>query len=303
MPIHSSFLKYFDEVCKSGSIRKAAANLHVASSAVNRQILKIEDELGVSLFDRSHKGIKLTEEGRLLSEHISRTLSDADRTLREIGNSQVKSTHNLTLVGQESVISRFLPPVLMDLYAEFPNASTSFMARSGRELRQLLLNGIADIALMFDACDEPGVKLIDQINLPVGAVMDASHPLANQAQLTVGECNAYELILPDDSWPLWDVLSRELDNASIDLEAVITSNSIEFLRSMLAEKKVIGFQTIIGLEAAVTESNLVHIPLLDVNNEHITQTFSIGISENHAASDIFDKTLSLLQKRIRSYSV
>lgn len=96
MPIHSSFLKYFDEVCKCGSIRKAASNLHIASSAVNRQILKIEDELQVKLFERSHEGIKLTEAGELLSAHISRTLNDADRTLKEILSCNNKVTPSLT---------------------------------------------------------------------------------------------------------------------------------------------------------------------------------------------------------------
>ena len=50
--MHASVLKYFVEVARCGSIRKAAQNLYVASSAVNRQILKLEAEMGTDLFDR-----------------------------------------------------------------------------------------------------------------------------------------------------------------------------------------------------------------------------------------------------------
>lgn len=302
MPVHSAFLKYFDEVCKSGSIRKAAGKLHVASSAVNRQILKIEDELDVSLFERSHEGIKLTEAGHLLSQHIARTLIDADRTLREISACRDKTAHGLTFVGQESVISRFLPPVLMSLHTTFPGVSTSFMATSGRDVRKLLLNGSADIALMFDASPETGIELIGQISLPVGAVMTLTHPLAEHTQLTIQECASYTLILPDESWPLRDRLNNELDRAKVDLGSVTTSNSIEFFRAMLAEQKVIGFQTILGLESAIEDKNLVHIPLLNTHGDYLTQTFSIAISENQHPSDIIDKTLLLLKERLHCYS-
>ena len=84
MPIHSAFLKYFDEVTKCGSIRQAARNLYVASSAVNRCILKIEAELGVKLLKRSHSGVRLTAAGEQLAQHVDRTLADAQRTLAGI---------------------------------------------------------------------------------------------------------------------------------------------------------------------------------------------------------------------------
>ncbi|MEZ5448352.1 MAG: LysR family transcriptional regulator, partial [Thiolinea sp.] len=248
----SVFLRYFAEVCNSSSIRQAAAKLHVASSAVNRQILKVEDELGTPLFERSHEGIRLTEAGQLLAQHVARTLNDADRTLREIRACENRSAGGLRVVAQGSVICRLLPPVLMSLYVEFPQIATSFMSAGGRGLHKLLLDGGADIALMFDYQPEPGIRLIRQISLPVGAVMAPDHPLARQgkAALTMQECAEYTLILPDESWPLRDQLNQELAGTAIDLDSVTTSNSMEFLRAMLTENKVVGFQTVIGLEVA-----------------------------------------------------
>ena len=57
--MHASVLKYFVEVARCGSVRKASETLHVAASAVNRQILKLEEELGVALFDRLPNGMRL----------------------------------------------------------------------------------------------------------------------------------------------------------------------------------------------------------------------------------------------------
>ena len=302
MPIHSSFLKYFDEVCKSGSIRKAAGNLHIASSAVNRQILKIEDELGVKLFDRSHDGITLTEAGELLSQHVSRTLNDADRTIKEIANCSNKAPNMLTAAGQESVIARILPPVFMELYAEFPDASTSFLASGGTELSKMLLDGRADVAIMFDATEDSNIEILAQVNLPVGAIMSPDHPLANSESLTIQTCSKYVLILPDDSWMLRERLNKELARAKIDIGTMTTSNSVEFLRAMLAKKTSIGFKTTVGLEGAIEDGSLVHIPLTSINGSPLTQTFSIGANRNRKPSVVLDRALELLKERLTIYA-
>ncbi|RVU82850.1 LysR family transcriptional regulator [Leucothrix sargassi] len=302
MPIHSSFLKYFDEVCKCGSIRKAANNLHIASSAVNRQILKIEDELGVKLFERSHEGIRLTEAGNLLSQHVSRTLNDADRTLKEIANCYDKAPNSIIAAGQESVIARILPPVFLELYAEFPSASTSFIAAGGTDLDKMIQNGRADIALMFDATEGPDVELRGQVTLPVGAIMSPDHPLAKHTSLTIHECSEYVLILPDESWMLRERLNKEIARAKVEIGTMTTSNSIEFLRATLGKKSSIGFKTTVGLESSLEDGSLVHIPLIGANGSMMTQTFSIGLNKNRQTSALLDRAVELLEARIKAYN-
>ncbi len=301
MPVHSAFLKYFDEVCKSGSIRKAANKLFVASSAVNRQILKIEDELDTKLFDRTPTGIKLTETGMLLEQHISRTLADAERTFQEIEALQENKLKGITIVGQESVITRFLPPALVTLHAEFPNVATSFMAASGRNLNEMLMNGCADVALAFDMKMEPEIEKVASIKLPVGAVLSPSHPLSKRNFISVEECTEFDFVLPDESWPLRDILDTELKDLNIDKGAITTSNSVEFLRTMLGEDLFIGFQTIIGIELAVEGGSLTHIPLKNKSGQELCQEFSICISRHCDKTPVILSILALLEKRFLSY--
>lgn len=301
MPVHSAFLRYFDEVCKSGSIRKAANKLFVASSAVNRQILKIEDELDTKLFDRTPTGIKLTKTGKLLEQHISRTLADAERTFQEIEALQDNSLKGITIVGQESVITRFLPPALVTLHAEYPNVATSFMAASGRNLNEMLMNGSADVALAFDMKVEPEIEKVASIELPIGAVLSPSHPLSNREFIKVKECKEYEFVLPDESWPLRDILDTELKDLNIDQSTITTSNSVEFLRTMLGEDLFIGFQTIIGIELAVEGGSLAHIPLKSNSGQELMQEFSICISRHCDKTPAIQSILALLEKQLLSY--
>ena len=73
--MHAAVLRYIDQVARMGSIRRAAAALHVASSAVNRQILKLEADLGTPLFERVGNGVRPTVAGEFVILHARDTLA------------------------------------------------------------------------------------------------------------------------------------------------------------------------------------------------------------------------------------
>ena len=72
-------LRYFNEVARLGSIRKAADRLHVAPSAVSRQIAQLEHEVDAILFERSKGGVQLTVAGEVLARHSHGIFRDLDR--------------------------------------------------------------------------------------------------------------------------------------------------------------------------------------------------------------------------------
>ena len=300
MSIHAPFLKYFREVANCGSVRMAARHLHISSSAVNRQILKIEDELGVSLFHRTTNGMLLSPAGRVLAEHVNRTLSDAERCLEEIAALAGHARVPLTIAGQESVIAEFLPPVLVQLHATHPQVSSSFKAAGGHDLIRLLHEQAADVAIMFDAVPGTGTKLLMTRELPVGAIVSPDHPFADRTQISFKDCAEYPLILPDQSWPLRRVLDDRLQALSIVPSVLTTSNSIEFLHNMINQQLGIGFQTAVGIERRLLAGELVMIPLHDP--DPLYQRLGLCISTSHRTSDVFQFLLSLLQERLSSYA-
>ena len=82
--LHGIALRYFLEVARTGSLAASSENLHVAVSAISRQIAKLEDEVGTPLFERMPRGMVFTDSGQLLAEHARRALLDADAVLSEI---------------------------------------------------------------------------------------------------------------------------------------------------------------------------------------------------------------------------
>ena len=81
---HLSFLRYVDEVARAGSIRKAAEQLHVTASAVNRRVMDLEEELGAPLFERRPRGVRLTAAGELFVRYIREQSADVERMKSQI---------------------------------------------------------------------------------------------------------------------------------------------------------------------------------------------------------------------------
>lgn len=299
MPFHSAFLAYFQEVCRCGSIRAAARNLHVASSAVNRRILKVEKELGVELFARHAGGIRLTEAGEVLRQHVDRTMADADRTVAALKALGAVKPPVVTIAGQESVIARFLPPVLLALHAEHPEVSTSFKAASGDDLAELLASGQADIALAFDPQPHADIELVDTCELPVGAIMTPGHPLEDRRRIELAECAPYPLVLPDQSWPLRKLLDRHIQQLETSLNIVTSSNSEEFLRTMFDHHLGIGFQTVMGIEPQLDRGDLVFVPL--GGESGMRQIFAVCTSRDGPNDDVIYRLTRALARRLGEY--
>lgn len=281
-------------------MRLAASRLFISSSAVNRQILKIEDELDTRLFDRVPGGMQLTPAGQLMVEHVERTLADAERCLTAIGALEAEADRPITIAGQESVIGEFLSPVLVQFHAACPKSCSAFKAAGGYELNKLLRHAEADIVVAFDSPAEQGIEHVSDREMAVGAIVSPDHPLARASAVTLAECAAFPLILPDESWPL----RRRLDEKICQLDArptiISTSNSVEFLRSMIDRQLGVGFQTAMGIEGSLKEGVLVLVPLCDP--EPVRQRLNICMATSVPRSGPLQQLLALLEARLNSYA-
>src|SRR5260370_42333888 len=121
--MHANVLKYFVEVARWGSIRKAAQNLYVASSAVNRQILKLEAEMGTELFDRLPNGIRLNAAGERVLQHIRATLNDFHLMRSELDELKGEPKGHVSVAARDSRFAEFLAPPLGEVSHSYPPAA------------------------------------------------------------------------------------------------------------------------------------------------------------------------------------
>ena len=122
-------LRYFIEVAQREHISDAAIHLHVAQSAVSRQIANLEDELGVELFERVGRNVKLTPIGKIFLEHSISALQAIDYAKKQIDEYLNPEKGTIKIGFPTSLASHLLPTVISAFKKEYPNVA--FHLRQG----------------------------------------------------------------------------------------------------------------------------------------------------------------------------
>ncbi|CAN5531632.1 hypothetical protein BH09PSE5_BH09PSE5_44810 [soil metagenome] len=184
MHIHARSLRYFDMIRRCGSIREAARQMHVASSALNRQLLQLEGESGSPLFERLPVGMRLTAAGELFARHVINVLQDEQRLTGELDALKGIRRGHLRIVAAESLSTDFLPRTLSAMRAAYPLVSM-VLERSGSDAAAAsVAGGDADVAIGYSLERADEIEQFAVGRFAMGAVVPAAHALAQSRQTT-----------------------------------------------------------------------------------------------------------------------
>lgn len=259
--MHAAVLRYFVAVARAGSIRQASEELHVASSAVSRQIQKLELELGTPLFERLPNGLRLTQAGKVVLRHAQETLHDFTLLKSDLGKLKGKKTGTITIAALDSLFVRFLPEQILSFHRA--NPAVNFRVQSGVQSRiaNMIAEGDTDIGITFNLPHPEDTKFIADIPMPLMAMVAASHPLARLGSVTLDECAQHNLLLQVDTEPLRSLIEVELSSLQRAGRALITSNNLMILRPMIKAGIGVAFYTPLGMADEMREGSIVGIPL------------------------------------------
>lgn len=262
MHIHARSLTYFDMIRRCGSIREAARRLHVASSAINRQLLKLEEEVGAELFDRLPNGLKLTAAGEIFASHVITVLQDEQRLASELDGLRGLRRGELTVLAVQGMNSELLPAVLERMLKRYPMLRVRMRTCGSAEIVKAVISGETDIGLGFGLPRTQDLRQTAVARFPIGAVIPASHPLANQASVSFAECARYPLILPQPEMSMHATLSSIMLNHKKPVTVLTQTDSIEMMKNLVMRGLGIAFQTQFGIEHELNQRLLVHVPLM-----------------------------------------
>ena len=236
-----SQLTYLDVVAKKGSIRKAAEVLNITSTALNRRILALEDELGAPIFERLPNGVRLNTAGELLIQHIRKSISDLSRVKSQIADlSGIRSGH-ITIASSAEVAGKFLPQRIAAYRQLFPDVSFEILRRAPEDAMRALQHFNADFALIFGAVPASEFHIVLSVDLTVKAAMNASHPLAQKEEVGLYDLVNYPAILPADGSGLYDVVTNAQRKKGLKLQVAITSESFEFIAHYSKAEEAVSF--------------------------------------------------------------
>ena len=261
--VHSPAVVYFDAVRRAGSIREAARRLFVASSAVNRQILKLEDEVGTPLFERLPGGLRLTTAGEIFARHALVVLQDAERVRSELDALKGLRTGHVEIATVEGVTSDFMPTIIERAREHFPKVTLGVVTLGSRDIPEAVTSGAADLGMAFALQRSTGLRQIMVGRFRLGALVPAEHPLAKRHEVSFATCAEYPLILAKTDLSVYHLLKPAIERAGVGDKGVVQSNSVELGKELARRGVGVTFQTRIGLEAELAAGTLRHIPLND----------------------------------------
>jgi DNA-binding transcriptional LysR family regulator len=263
MRIHSLAIRYFDAVRKAGSIREAARRLHVASSAVNRQILKLEAELGTPLFERLPGGLKLSSAGEVLTRHVAIVLRDAARAESELNALKGVKTGRVEVIAAESLTADFLPSVIGELLKNHARVRVKVLIEGSLNVPAAVINGDVDVGIAFSLPRNPELRQLAMGKFCLGAVVTPDHPLAERSRVKIADCADYPLIISNDQLSIRTLMHPIIVHARRTITPTIEANSIELMKNLSERNLGVTFMSRVGLERSISNKTLVHIPLED----------------------------------------
>lgn len=259
--MHAAALFYFREVARLGSIRRAAGHLNVAASAINRQILKLEDEFGGPLFDRLPGGMRLTVAGGLLLQHITSTIEGYGRVRAAIDDLREARSGHVTIAALDSLLVDFLPRALARFGRDFPAINHTVLAVAPAEIAQMVSDGAVDIGLTFVSPLPAHVHFIAEVPAPIGVVMPVDHPLTARLSVSFDEARSYPVLDQAGPLPRGADIDADFSQFKALLKPKITSNSIQMIRVCIELGLGIAFFTRLGFLKEIENGEIAWRPL------------------------------------------
>ena len=261
MNIESSLIRYFREVYRLKSIRQASSSLNVAPSAVSRQILRLEQMVGVPLFERLPRGVAPTEAAEILARFSRNFLLDVERVRGEIDSLRGLQRGHIHIMSNEGLVAYLLNRTIASFHREFPGITYELVIAGTDAVLRSLREGAADIGLVFNAEAHVQLSIAAQIHDPLCAVMAPGHPLAGATSLDLSDILSYPTGVPEKSFGIRSLIDAALAAEKFHLAPVLESNSINALEGFARYSGGLTFLPSLPIRQELARGVLISVPI------------------------------------------
>lgn len=251
------------EVARVEHMTQASENLHVAQSAVSRQIIKLEEELGVALFERVGRNMRLTNVGKDFLAQAKRAVNElqkAEAIVTEYTNPKIGTVR----VGlPNSLATKVLPAVISEFRKNYPDISYQFMEGSNAELTNMLLSGDLDLTFLSPVPTETEffytTRFFDE---KLKVIVPKSHPLSNELTLTLHDLKNEKFILYPNDFDLFQIVQTSAKKKGITLDIAFQSTDFYTIQGLVGAGLGISILPEMILDGAIFKETI-SIPLRD----------------------------------------
>ena len=226
-------LEIIRAIADSGSFTAAGERLHVSQSAISRQILLLEEELGEAVFHRIGRRIRITPAGESLLQLSNRVFQDLQDTVTAISDKQESLRGTMRLVGGMTVCLYVFPALLAEVRRSHPHLDLKITVGSAERSIAMLRSGAGDLGLLtlpIEASDLVSVPVLQEELL---LVTYPTHPLAKKGQVEPSDLDKQPFILFETGSITRRLVDEFFTRERIEAEIVMETENVEIIKAMV----------------------------------------------------------------------
>jgi LysR family transcriptional regulator, hydrogen peroxide-inducible genes activator len=226
-------LRYFAAVARTGSFSQAARECRVAQPSLSQQIIKLEEEVGERLFERTQRKALLTAAGSLLLPHAVSILEDArvgQQEIREMGG-QLRG--KILLGALPTIAPYFLPDIIVSFRKKYPAVDLMLHEDTTQQLLRALEENELDLALISEAPRAPRIAFQHLFSEELFLCLPAIHPLVQRKKVVAADLWHEKFILMQEGHCLGDQAQQFCHRSGFQPEISCRSVQISTVLAMI----------------------------------------------------------------------
>ncbi len=239
-------LFYVDAVARHGSIRKAAEQLNITSSALNRRIQDLEQELRSPLFERWSKGVRLTSAGEIFLHSARSQIADTIRLRSTLDDLRGLRLGKVKVACSQAIATDYLPVAISKFREPHPMVTFEVNVIDHGLTLTALEEFEADLAIVYRPTMHPGILQLASVRQRVMVVMRHGHPLESEKYVRASDLSRFPLALPDRRYGVRQMIDEVSAKRGIPFNIAVESNSFDMLRGMVRRGDAVSLQIEIG---------------------------------------------------------
>nr|YP_010032287.1 rbcR [Schizocladia ischiensis]QOW07494.1 rbcR [Schizocladia ischiensis] len=286
-PFNLDQLRILKIIVSEGSFKRAAKTLYVSQPAISLQIRKVESKLGLPLFERDKRQIRLTKAGKLLVQYGNRILNLCDESFRAVEDLHQLKRGTL-IIGASKSTGTYLLPKLIGLFRHrYPKINVKLKVNSSHRISWGVANGQIDIAIMGGHIPnelENNLKVTPYVEDELALIFPKSHPFSNRYQIKKEDLYDLNFITLETDSMLRKLMEDLLNQHGIDnsrLKIGMELNSVEAIKNAVQSGLGVAF---VSVSTIIKELELKVIDKITIENILIKKTLSIVTNRNRCKS-------------------
>jgi len=257
-------LRIFIAVVRCGSIRSAAEHLGVAASVVSRQIADTEKNVGLPLFNRTSRGVGLTDAGGLVLDHAQRVIEDSGLLSEQLNQLRGVQQARVRVCCGEGFLGDLIEHGLKSFANVYPSVSYNLTLGSTDKVQEDVANGDVDIGIAYNPVIDTRIRSLAISRQPLCLVAAPGHPLLLEQSVSLEAClEASPYALLTKGHGVTQLVSRTAADVGLAVAPMLETPSIDVLRRFVMAGLGITFLPRFAVTTEITRSALGVVELSD----------------------------------------